>query len=307
MHTILGAGGAVSPDLARILTSRHIPFQQVSRSAKAFEHGIAKSADLMDPKGALSAVEGCEVAYLTVGLPYSFKVWSEQWKPLMHNVVNACIQTGTKLIFLDNIYMVSDNSIPHITEDASMNASSKKGKIRAEVDQILLNAVAEGKLQGIVARAADFYGFMSPNKSLPLDLILRRMANGKAPQWFYSVNYKHSFTYVPDIANAMYLMATTPQSFNQIWNLPSAPPITVKAFIDITNAQLGTHFKPAVLNEFIMTFIRLMVPPINEMKELKYQMVQDYWLDSSKFENFFNVKPTSYEQGIKETLALIKK
>jgi hypothetical protein len=39
-----------------------------------------------------------------------------------------------------------------------------------------------------------------------------------------------------------------------------------------------------------------------EMKELKYQMVQDYWLDSSAFESFFGFQPTSYDEGIGQVL-----
>ena len=306
MHAIIGAGGTVSPDLTKVLMANHVPVRQVARTARNYEYGTALSADLMNPADALKAVDGCEVAYLTVGLPYKTTVWEAQWRALMKNVVDACIQTRTKLVFIDNIYMISDESIPHITETSPMEPSSKKGKIRADVDHILLNAVNEGKLDGIIARSADFYGVMPPKKSLLLDLVIAKMVAGSSPQWFYTVDKKHSFTYMPDIAKALYLLATDASAGNQVWNLPTAPAMTLAEIIALTNKILGSNKKPQVMGEFMMTLLRLAIPAVNEMKELKNQVIMDYWLDSSKFENHFNVKPASMEQGISDVVGKLR-
>jgi nucleoside-diphosphate-sugar epimerase len=306
MHAILGAGGAVSPSLAETLTQHHIQVRLVSRRAEKATFGHPFAADITDPAGVRKAIEGCEVAYLTVGLPYRLSVWQAQWRPLMQNVVDACSEMGTKLIFVDNIYMLGESTTPHMKEDSPMDAANEKGKVRAEVDRIVLRAIESGKLNAIIARAADFYGFMSPNKSLLLDLVIKRMAKGKSPQWFHTVEKKHSFTYIPDIAQALYLMSTRSDSFNRIWNLPTAKAITVRELIDITNRHLGTDLKPQVINEFLMKMLRLFVPEIKEMKELKYQVVQDYYLDSSAFETFFGFSPTSYDKGIGDVLSQIR-
>lgn len=302
MHAILGSGGAVSPSLAEILKNHNIPVRLVSRSAPASPFGESFAADLMDQKQVHSAIDGCEIAYLTVGLPYKLSVWEQQWRPLMQNVVDACCATSTRLIFLDNIYMLGDNSIPHMNEDSPLNPSSKKGKVRADVDRIILKGIESGKLNAIIARSADFYGYAAPNKSILLDLVIRRMVKRRSPQWMYTVDKKHSFTYIPDIAQALYLMSGRSDAFNRIWNLPTAKPVTVRELIDITNRHLGTDMKPQIMNEYFMSILRLFIPPLKEMKELKYQMVQDYWLDSTAFENFFNYKPTSYSEGIAQTI-----
>jgi nucleoside-diphosphate-sugar epimerase len=302
MHAILGSGGAVSPALAELLTNHQIPVRLVSRSAPASPFGNPFAADIMDPTQVRKAIEGCELAYLTVGLPYKLSVWEKQWRPLMQNVVDACSAMGTKLIFMDNIYMLGDNSIPHMKEDSPLNPSSKKGKIRADVDRIVLKGIESGKLQAIIARSADFYGYMAANKSILLDLVIKRMAKGSSPQWMYTVDQKHSFTYIPDIAQALYLMASRSDAFNRIWNLPTAKPVTVRELIDITNRHLGKDMKPQILSEFFISILGLFIPALKEMKELKYQMVQDYWLDSTAFENFFNYKPTSYDEGIGQIL-----
>ena len=46
---------------------------------------------------------------------------------------------------------------------------------------------------------------------------------------------------------------------------------------------------------------------ISETNEMAYQIENDYYFDSSKFNDTFSFVPTSYEQGIKETIEFYKK
>jgi nucleoside-diphosphate-sugar epimerase len=307
MHAILGAGGAISESLAHILSEQDIAVRQVARHGRHYTYGTGMNADITKSEGALKAVDGAEVAYMVVGLPYKLSVWESTWAPMMQHVVNACILSGTKLVFLDNIYMLSDDSMPHMTESSPMTPSSKKGKIRANVDRIMLEAMASGKLHGCIARSADFYGYTSANKSLLLDMVIRKMVHGKMPQWFYTIDKKHSFSYIPDIGEALHLLGTSDKPWNQVWNVPTAPAMTLTEIITLTNHLLHKHLKPQVMNEFMTSLLRLFIPPLAEMKELKYQMTQDYVLDSSKFEQAFSFTPTTMEEGLETVIDHIHK
>ena len=302
MHVILGAGGTISDSLAHILAENDITLRQRARHSRHYTYGTGMNADITKAEGAMKAIDGAEVAYLVVGLPYKVSVWEAGWPPLMQQVVNACIKTGTKLVFLDNIYMLSDESMPHMTETSLMTASSKKGEIRANVDRIMLEAMESGKLQGCIARAADFYGYTQANKSLLLDLVIKKMVHGKMPQWFYTIDKKHSFSYIPDIAEALHLLGTSDKSWNQVWNVPTAPAMTIREIIEMTNHLLHKHLKPTVSNEFMTSILRLFIPALAEMKELKYQLVQDYVFDSSKFEKAFSYTPTTMEEGLETVI-----
>ncbi len=133
MHVILGAGGAISDSLCTVLQSAGVPLALVSRRASPSAFGRSVSADLLQA-GALHAVlEHAETAYLLAGLPYKLSVWQQQWPALVRNVIESCTRTGTKLVFLDNIYMLSDESMPHMTESSPMTPSSGKGKVRANI------------------------------------------------------------------------------------------------------------------------------------------------------------------------------
>jgi nucleoside-diphosphate-sugar epimerase len=193
-----------------------------------------------------------------------------------------------------------------MTESCSIQPSSQKGQVRAQVDHLLLEAASSGKIQACIARSADFYGYMQPYKSLLLDLVIRKMATGKKPQWFYTVEKKHSFSYVPDIGRALAMLGTSKESWNQVWNVPTAPAMTLKEIIGMINRIQGSALRPMVTNEFMTSILRLFIPALAEMKELKYQLVQDYVLHSAKFEQAFSFKPTSMEDGLRKILLQVK-
>ncbi len=306
MHVILGAGGAISDSLCTVLQSAGVPLALVSRRASPSAFGRSVSADLLQA-GALHAVlEHAETAYLLAGLPYKLSVWQQQWPALVRNVIESCTRTGTKLVFLDNIYMLSDESMPHMTESSPMTPSSGKGKVRAAVDRLILEAASAGRIQACIARSADFYGYMQPNKSILLDLVLRKMAMGKRPMWFYTVDRKHSFSYVPDIGRALALLGSSDAAWGKIWNVPTAPAKTLSEIIALVNQWQGTTLRPIVTSEFMTAMLRIFIPPLAEMKELKYQLVQDYVLDSTAFEAAFSFTPTPMETGLKEVLEQIR-
>ena len=149
MHVILGAGGAISESLANKLSKNEIDIRQVARHSRHYTYGTHMTADITHADGAMKAISGAEVAYMVVGIPYKLSVWEATWPTMMQHVVNTCVQTGTKLVFLDNIYMLSDESIPHMTESSPMNPSSKKGKVRAQVDRILVGCHGIREIKGL--------------------------------------------------------------------------------------------------------------------------------------------------------------
>ena len=307
MHAILGAGGAIGEHLTQILAENNVPLRQVARHNRHYIYGTACSADITTADGAMRAVEDAEVAYMLVGLAYSTTTWEATWTKMMQHVVNACLQSGTRLIFLDNIYMLSDASMPHMTESSPLEPSSRKGKVRAAVDQILLEAITQGRLRACIARSADFYGYTTPNKSVLLDLVIRRMVHGKAPQWLYTIDKKHSFSYIPDIAAALYLLAGSEKTWGEVWNVPTAPAMTLSGIIDVMNHLLHKKLKPQVMGNVMTSMLSLFIPALAEMKELKYQMMQDYVLDSNKFEQAFSFKPTPMEEGLETCIDHVRK
>lgn len=301
-HTILGAGGAIATALTGELTARQVPLRLVSRHPSATAGAEVRTADLTDRDQTLQAVEGSSVVYLLVGLKYDYHVWRQQWPRIFDNTIEACIRSKARLIFFDNVYMYGLTKEP-MTEETPYDPSSRKGDLRARLATQLMSEVRKGNIEACIARSADFYGPATTKTSVPDLLIFQRLLNGKRAQWLVNAHVPHSFTYVPDAARALTLLATDDNSWNQVWHLPTAAPaITGAEFIRTAAEVLQKDPRYTILASWMVRLGGLFDRTTAELHEMLYQYAYDYRFDSSKFEKAYRFSPTSYEEGIKATL-----
>lgn len=302
MQTILGAGGPLSIELAKALTQYGKEIRLVSRTPqKVNSTDQLFSADLTNMEETSRAVDGSEVVYLTVGIPYNTNRWQTEWPQIMKNVIEACKSHQAKLVFFDNIYMYDPNHLGHMTEQAAINPVSKKGAVRAQLAKMILDEVENGGLKALIARSADFYGPAIQNNSMLTETVFKNLGQSKKATWLSSAAHKHSFTFIPDAAKATAMLGNTPDAYNQVWHLPTATnPLTGQEWIEAIAQEMGVEPKYRVVSKFMMQFIGFFAPAMRETVEMMYQYDRDYIFDSSKFDNRFNFEPTSYQDGIRQ-------
>lgn len=304
MQTILGAGGIIGQELAKNLPQYTDQIRLVSRNPEKVNPSDELFAcDLTDTDRVKEAVEGAEVAYLTAGLPYNTKVWQSTWPVVMKNVIEACKMHACKLVFFDNVYMYDPAHIPHMTEETPVNPSSKKGKVRAQIARMLMDAVDRGSLEALIARSADFYGPDNQNSAL-IETVFKPLQQGKKANWLGNAHYKHSFTFTPDAGKATAILGNTPTAYGQVWHLPTAPdPLTGKEWVEAFARELQVQPKYREVGKGMVWFMGLFNGLMKELLEMLYQYDRDYVFDSGKFEKQFNFVPTSYEEGVRLTVA----
>ncbi len=307
MQTILGASGAIGTELAKALKNYTNDIRLVSRNPKKInDTDTILSADLTVKEEVFKAIKGSEIVYLTVGFEYNLKVWKKYWIALMTNVIDACIENNARLVFFDSVYMIGGNHIKHITEDSPFSPTSKKGEMRMQLNKLILNAIENRNLKAIIARAPDFYGAVK-DRSMPVELIYKNLIAGKKAQWMFNAKVKHSFIYVPDAAKATALLGNTAEAYNQIWNLPTDKhSLTGEEWIELFAREMGKSARYQLIPAWMVWVTGLFVRFMKEMYEMRYQFDRDYFFDSSKFERYFKVKPTSYQDGVKETLETLR-
>jgi nucleoside-diphosphate-sugar epimerase len=160
-----------------------------------------------------------------------------------------------------------------------------------------MEEVKAGNVQATIARAADFYGAESMNSFLD-SMVLSKYAEGEKAMWLGKPDTLHSFTYVPDAGKAMYLLGQHPEADNQIWHLPTAPALRGKQFVEIAAGIFNTKPRYMAVNKLMLQLMGLFNKLIKDSVEMYYQYDHDYIFDSAKFEKAFNVKPTTYQEGI---------
>jgi nucleoside-diphosphate-sugar epimerase len=302
MQVILGSGGAIGNDLAKELKNYVDQIRLASRNPKRInDDDELFPCDLTIANNVDEAVKGCKVAYLTVGLPYKIKTWQNQWPVIMKNTIAACKKHRTKLVFFDNIYMYHPDKLNPMTEETEILPISKKGKVRAEIANLVLQEIKTGKLEALIARAADFYGPGIAN-SVFNEVVFKNLKNGKKANWFCSLNHLHNFTFTPDAAKATALLGNTENAYSQVWHLPTATPIKGKEWIEKVACELGVEPKTQVASKSIVQFMGIFNNIMREFVEMLYQWDRDYNFDSSKFETVFKIKPTPVNEAIKQII-----
>lgn len=304
MQTILGAGGVIGNELAKALTKYTQNIKLVCRNPKKVnDNDILFAADLTNFSSVNEAVKGSDVAYLTAGLTYDYKVWKNNWPIIMENTIKACLENNCRLVFFDNIYLYAGENLDPIKESNRINPPSNKGKIRAEIVQMIWDAVHQKGLTAVIARCADFYGPSIKNSGLLNETVFKPLREGKSANWLVNDKYKHSFTYTVDAGKATALLGNTPEAFGETWHLPTAKnPLTGKEWVETIAQELGVKTKYRTVSKTMVKLIGIFVPVMRESYEMLYQYDKDYVFNSDKFDSRFSFKTTPYLEGIKEII-----
>ena len=309
MQTILGSGGSIGTELAKALSAYTKDIRLVSRNpVKVNESDLLHPADLSNASEISKAIEGSNICYVTLGFEYKIKTWREKWPPFMTEVVRACIEHQSKLVFFDNVYAIGGDNVNHITEDSPISPSSKKGQVRAAVDKLILDKVQEGSLQAIIARAPDFFGPVKKENSMLLNVVYDNMIKGKTAQWFGNADVVHTMGYTPDLAKGTAMLGNTGDAYNQVWNLPvDKNALTGREWVKLFAGEMKASEKVQVLPLWSLKLLGLFVPILKEMAEMTYQFARPYVFDSSKFTDKFNYQATSNLEAVRQTIDILSK
>lgn len=302
MQTILGSGGAIGVELAKALPQYTDQIRLVSRSPiKVNPTDEVFAADVLDVEQLKSAIKGSEIVYVTVGFPYSYKVWKETWPSLINNLLDASEAEGCKLVFFDNVYMYDAQHLNPMDENTPIQPPSKKGLVRAQITQQINDRMASGRVKALIARSADFYGPSIANTSILTETVIQPLVAGKTANWMVNDQVPHSFTFTPDAGKAVALLGNSEEAYGQQWHLPTAAnPFTGKEWVHHIAEALGKEPKYRVVPKWMVKILGWFMPIMRETHEMLYQYDRPYVFDSSKFEQAFHFTPTPYEEGIRQ-------
>jgi len=302
-QTILGANGTIGSLLATELRTYTDQVRLVSRNPRrSHESDELLPLDLSLPGQVEKAVEGSSVVYLAVGFEYKLKVWQELWPRLMRETLDACAKHDAKLVFFDNVYMYGRSALSRMTEESPLDPSSRKGEVRLLIAQMLMDECRKGKVEGLIARSADFYGPKN-QKSFLTELVYKNLLKGSKASWFANADKLHSFTYTPDAAKATALLGNTDDAYGQVWHLPTdSQTLTGRQMASLFASEMGVEKGVSTLPTWLIRVLGIFMPIMHELSEMLYQYDRDYVFDSSKFDQRFPFQKTTYAQGVNATV-----
>jgi nucleoside-diphosphate-sugar epimerase len=152
----------------------------------------------------VNAVQGAQLLFHGVNPP-GYRNWRELAIPMLSNSITAAKASGARLIFPGNLYNFDPDAGTLVDETTQQRPLTRKGKVRAEMEQMLADASHEG-VRSLIVRAGDFFG-SGPTQSWFNGVIVRP---GKALR---SITYPgrpdagHAWAYLPDLAETIVRLA----------------------------------------------------------------------------------------------------
>jgi nucleoside-diphosphate-sugar epimerase len=198
---VLGATGGVGGEIARALAARGWKVRALARRPMAQADGFESVVgDALDAGAVRRVSDGAAVIVHAVNPP-GYRNWGQLVLPMLDNSIAAARATGARVALPGTIYNYDPRQTPVAVEDTPQHPATRKGKIRAELEQRL------GAVKSLVLRAGDFFGprpgnnwlsqgMVTPGK--PVKSILYPGAKGVGHNWAYLPDVGETFARLLD-------------------------------------------------------------------------------------------------------------
>ena len=305
LQVIFGTGPVGMAIMDALTDKGYRNIRMINRSGKGMfpSHVELVTGDAMDKHFARKAGEGASVIYFALNPAYN--KWLDLFPTLQENVLESAAGAGAKLIVMENVYMYGITNGKPMTEDTPYNAHTRKGKLRAEMHQQLMEAHQQGRVRVASARASDFVGPRVLESAMGERVIYNALA-GKPASILGNADMPHTYTYMPDIGKGMVILAERDEALGQAWHIPADKTLTTRAFIEKIYAKIGNEPKIASAPKFILHILGIFNPVVREVIEMIYQFEEPFTLDHSKFVRAFGNIATPIDEVIDATVAWYK-
>ena len=299
LHVIFGTG-VLGKNAARELVRLGKRVRVINRSGKVAnlpaEVEVVK-ADAYDTAQTRTWTEGATAVYQCAQPEYS--EWVEKFPPLQASILAAAATNGAKLIVAENLYMYGNTHGKPMTEDMPYAAHTKKGRLRAQLSQAVMDAHAKGKVKVAIGRASNFFG---PEDGAVSTNIFGAALAGKPINVMGRTDLPHTLSYAPDFGRALALLGTRDEALGQVWHIPSNEPLTQQQFVQQVGEAVGKPLKTQAAGKFMLSIIGLFNSTLREMPEMLYEWEEPFVMDDGKFRRVFGTSPTPLRQAIQETV-----
>jgi nucleoside-diphosphate-sugar epimerase len=225
---------------------------------------------------------------------------------LMRKTLDGAIAEGAqRIVLIGTVYPFGRAQTERVSENHPREPHTFKGRMRKEQEDLVLAADAAGSIQGTILRLPDFYGPHVETSFLASPF--HAAIEGGRAQLVGPIDTPHEFVYVPDVGPVAVALADEPRAYGRTWNYAGPGAITVRQFVERIFQQAGRKPKYMVANKTMLRVMGLFSPLMREMVEMNYLFETAVIMDDSAIHGLLpGIKKTSYEDGIRETLRLMR-
>lgn len=299
LHVIFGTG-PLGMAVMRELVCGGKPVRMVNTRGHAeVPSGVeVVKGDAYSADATTELCRGAQVVYQCAMPPYT--EWLQKFPPMQAAILEGTARNQAKLIIGDNLYMYGEVD-GKIHEGLPYAAKTRKGQLRARLAESALAAHQAGKVQVALGRGSDFFGPGVLASAIGKQAIQRAL-QGKSAQLLGNLDVPHSFTYIDDFGKALVILGEQEEALGQAWHIPNNSPLTQRELMTLFFEEIGQPAQMMAMRGMLMTMVGLFSPTVREMKEMMYALDKPYLVDSSKFEQVFQMSATPLRQAVRRTV-----
>ncbi|MFQ5399539.1 MAG: SDR family oxidoreductase [Anaerolineae bacterium] len=302
LQVVFGASGGAGNAIVRELAAQGKRVRAVNRRGDAdVPPGVERvKGDAADPASCKAACQGAAVVYHCVNARYD--KWPQTLPAIMAGIIEGAASAGAKLVYVDNLYMYGKVSGP-MKESTPYRPASRKGALRAQLANMLMEAHQSGKVRAVIGRASDFYGPGVTNAGLG-EMVFDAALKGRAADVLGDVDMPHTYTYINDLAKGMVILGERDEALGKVWHIPNAKTLTTRELLAMIYEEAGQPLKFRAAPQWLLMLLGLFNPVIREVKEMTYQFEMPFVVDHGEYGRVFgNFTPTPHREAIRETYA----
>jgi nucleoside-diphosphate-sugar epimerase len=296
-HVVAGAG-PLGRAVVDVLIAQGIRPVVVTRSGRAVVGADARAADLSVTRTAVEALADAAVVYQCAQPEYHR--WPEEFPQLQTAILEGASRAGAVFVAAENMYGYGPADRP-LQESMSLAATTRKGRVRAQMWRQLEEAHRAGHVRATAARAADFYG-PGVRDSAVGDRFVPRVLAGKPVDVIGDLDRLHSVTYVPDFAEALVRIGREPAAWGRAWHVPNAPAVSNGDLVRLAAQLAGTDSAPRHLPTWKLRVAGVFIKPAREVVEMVYEFEEEFVVDDRAYRSAFGADATSLGDGLAATL-----
>jgi nucleoside-diphosphate-sugar epimerase len=301
---VLGAAGGIGGETVRALNANGWRVRAFNRTRSGVDgDGVDwVRGDALDAAAVASAAEGASVIVHAVN-PRGYRNWERLVLPMLESTLRAARASKATIVLPGTVYNYGPDALPILIEESPQRPTTKKGKLRVEMEA-RLEAFARDGGQAIILRCGDFFGPRAGNNwfaqivapGRPLTRIARVAPPGLAHQW----------AYLPDVAE------TLARLIDRRTALPAFAVYQFKGHWDETGADMLDAIRRAAgradlkAKPFPWTLVECLspfVPLFREVREMRYLWRTAVYMGNDKLLSVLGGEPhTPWDDAVRETL-----
>lgn len=308
---VLGANGRLGAAAVQAFAAAGWAVRAQARRAPALAlpPGVAHvNRALDDAAGLAAAAAGARVVVYAVNPLYT--QWPARAMPLLRQGIAVAQRLRATLMLPGNVYNFGAAMPPLLSEHTPQQPTTRKGRIRAQMENELRALAASGALRSIVIRAGDFFGGGTGSW---FDLVIVKSLRQGKLVYPGPLDEPHAWAYLPDLAGAFVAGASRAAELPAFADLPFAGhTLTGAELLDAieraaqalgVGPRAGSHFKRGGVPWPLLTLGGLVVPMLREISEMSYLWRLPHALDGAALQRALGPLPsTPIDAALREAM-----